>query len=64
MQAQYRWLAFLRDLLRRNVVAEDSYFEFLSVWVVAVRGLCRRDMRKVSHGSSEKMAYCAKQGGM
>lgn len=37
---------------------------FLSVWVVAVRGLCRRDMRKVSHGSSEKMAYCAKQGGM
>ena len=28
MQAQYRWLAFLRDLLRRNVVTEDSYFEF------------------------------------
>ena len=37
---------------------------FLSVWVVAVRGLCRRDMRKVSHGISEQMAYCAKQGGM
>lgn len=37
---------------------------FLSVWVVAVRGLCRRDMRKVNHRSSEKMAYCAKQGGM
>jgi len=37
---------------------------FLSVWVVAVRGLCRRDIRKVSHKSSEKMAYCAQQGGM
>lgn len=37
---------------------------FLSVWVIAARGLSRTDMRKVNHRSSEKMAYCAKQGGM